>query len=328
MRETMRTLLAVAVLAGISLGQGPLELLASERPVDQAWGAYRAGGQQIEAAVPALRRLLKSENAQVRARVLDALIRLRARVGLQELEPLYERRPDEVLILLALHPVANRDALLGFVAAESSPRLHWTASCNLLATEKDPDLAALLLDGMTMQLAITVSDTGFIGLGGGGGGSMSRGRRGVRIRAGWPPLAVYGLTERQGAGAEPFAPGLRPVFYTRRVIQTRGGLGTSRRRHDSWKNGYRFEYLAHLLGQPTLPIFKKQYESIRWESAADYTRRAHAALKKLKADYAAVLDSLVEKKLLDPDDRKEPDINVVVRDLRTNPETPPPQISR
>lgn len=325
MRVRIVLVLALAAVPALAQGQGPLRLMESAKAKERAWGAYHAGEQRMRDAIPALRRLAREDPQAVRRRALDALIRLQAEVDLQELAPLGKRHPTEAFILLALHPKRNADGLLRFVTADAPP-LPWLAACNLLATAKDPRLAGRLLENLRLKLHLTVVDGDelCIGLGGGAGGRFC-GR--IRIPAGWPPLAVYALTERQSADSRPLAPGLFPVYYERKLIVTTGGRGSSMSSFD--RDARRVAYLAQLLDQPRLPIEPTRARTIRWQDGASFRREAGEIVRKCHADYREVLARLVAKKLLTEEARRalRPPIELLVADWRKDKSEPLPHVA-
>src|SRR5262249_51767240 len=115
------------------------QLIQSASNGDRAWAAYLIGEYGLKEFAPALIELLNSnplgpewETVYVHRAVLDSLIRLRISALSDSLMPLYERFPDEALIILARSPSENSEALLS-IAEQPGREVCWVAACNLLA---------------------------------------------------------------------------------------------------------------------------------------------------------------------------------------------------
>jgi hypothetical protein len=324
-------LLLTCVLAHAGDGPRPVaELLASEEPREQAWGAYRAASERVDGAVPALRRLLAAhvgedseESRLVRETVLDSLIRLEANVPWKELRDLPARDRTRVLILLAKHP-AEHVAALRELADDDLPEVEWLLVCNLLCKERAPGFAAFLLVGLELTLEIKVRDPkpGLqLGIGGGiGGGFGSRGR--LRVRPGWPPRAHYSLDKnyRGGRGGRVLvAPGPHPIYYKRREVKEgAGGIGTTTSLGD--RNRYRIEYLAELLGTPVKSIGLRTHSFVvvAWKDEASYLADAWNAHQRIYRAWDGVVESLLDLELLTAEEAKglRPELKTIVDDRR------------
>jgi len=95
------------------------QLIQSASNKDRAWAAYLIGEYGLKEFAPALIELLSPnlsgpewETTFVYRAVLDSLIRLRVSATSESLMPLYERFPDETLIILAKSAAENSDVLL------------------------------------------------------------------------------------------------------------------------------------------------------------------------------------------------------------------------
>jgi hypothetical protein len=306
--------------------------LASDDPRLQAWGAYLVGKHRLKEELPAVRALLvqhkdlKDTSRYVVESALDTLIQLKADVQWQDVKPVSTKYRTHALILLAWHPRRRHDALVELLDGKPS-HYEWLALCNLLATQRSPALAVRLLQPLKMYLNVTVRDgTECIGIGGGVGGAL-RGRGGAIVLDGWPPRAFYTLTQ-PGAGATLFAPGPHPISYRRKVIeQGRGALGSRRPSGD--RNGYRFDYLAELIGtQPKqLAIRQRSHVVVTWRDNQQYLQDVTKARGDIEAGYRRVLDRLQALKLLTKDEASalKPKIKLVISDERKEglPPLPP-----
>lgn len=321
-------LLFLCVLVHAGEKERPVsELLASDEPREQAWGAYRAASERIDGAVPALRRLLAAhvgkdskESALVRETVLDSLIRLEANVPWKELRELPASDRTRVLILIAKHP-AEHVAALRELADDDLPESEWLLVCNLLCKERAPGFAAFLLAGLEMTLEVKVLEPrpGLqIGLGGGAGsgfGSRSR----LQVRPGWPPRAHYSLGRAEHGGSVLVAPGPHSIYYVRREVKGgSGGIGST------WSHGdrdrYRIEYLAALLGMPAKKIGLRQrsFAFVMWKDEASYLEEAWKAHQRIYRPWEDVVESLRELDLLTEDEAKglHPEVKTIVDDQR------------
>src|SRR5215510_10673069 len=124
------------------------QLIQSDSNKDRAWAAYLIGEYGLKEFAPALIELLNPnqrgpewETAFVYRAALDGLIRLRVSAPSDNLMPLYERFPDETLIILARSPSENGEALLS-IAEQPGRTVCWVAACNLLAESKASGFAA------------------------------------------------------------------------------------------------------------------------------------------------------------------------------------------
>ena len=181
--------------------------------------------------------------------MLDGLVRIGARrVELKELKPhLRGITYCPALVLIAQQPKRHSGALLElYERHETGSRLTWQACGNLLVEHAEREFAPLVLAKLEVELRITVRDSdSFTGGGSGGwGGGIGDGR--LDVPKGYPPTAMYSLSDRGRAGEIVLAPGVRPIYYLRKVRRgTRIGFGSSSRELD--RTPIRFEWLAALL---------------------------------------------------------------------------------
>src|SRR5215813_8352490 len=202
------------------------QLIQSASNKDRAWAAYLIGQYGLKEFAPALIGLLNPnslepdwETGYVYRAVLDSLIKLRVSVPSDRLAPLYERFPDETLIILARSPSENSETLLS-IAEQPGREVSWVAACNLLAESKAPGFAAFLLKSVKIKVEIAVFERGNVGYGYGGGiGGSSVGCGVFQVPDGFPPTARYQLIQEPERDAVVVAPGAHPVFYARQVIE-------------------------------------------------------------------------------------------------------------
>jgi len=146
----------------------PAELaihLRAEEPTEVAWAAWRAGEDGRRDLVRPLRAALARlagqddcEGQLVRLYVLDAMLRLDARVPGEELLPHAVgmlRAP--ALLLAANTPLANT-AYFRARFDDEGQDLEWQACGNLLAAQNAPGFAAACLAHCELELSVDVRD--------------------------------------------------------------------------------------------------------------------------------------------------------------------------
>jgi hypothetical protein len=195
---------------------------------EKAWGAYLAGKYRLQdqaaslvSQLVALRGLAgdtlhvdSPEFGAIQA-TLDALIQLGHPVDAASLLPFRKQWANEVLILLAEDPQANREALLAMAEQRDPADTRWVAIHNLLVGARSAGMAARLLAGVNVIHVFYVMDrAGYpAGSGGGGGGAIYDGLPG--FAPGFPHAGVYDLFLSRQADGVLFAPGTHPVYYRR-----------------------------------------------------------------------------------------------------------------
>jgi hypothetical protein len=200
-------------------------LIQSASTGDRAWAAYLIGEYKFKDFAPALIELLNPnspgpdwETGFVYRAVLDGLIKLGVSAPSDSLTPLYNRFPDETLITMARSPSEHSEALL-FIAEQPGREVCWVAACNLLAESKAPGFAAFLLKSLKIKVEIGVYDeekrTGIVD----GASSLCAGGGMFQVPDGFPPTALYQLTDAPRRDAVVVAPGAHPVFYVRQVVE-------------------------------------------------------------------------------------------------------------
>jgi hypothetical protein len=215
------------------------QLLQAPGYREKAWGAYLAGKYHLQdqaaslvSQLAALRELAGSilrgdtpEFAVVQA-TLDALIQLGRPVDAAHLLPFQTQWTDEVLILLAQDPQANREALLAMATNALGDPIgtRWVAIHNLLVEARSAGIAAKLLSEVNISHVFHVVDRSGFGPGEGsgqGGGVLCFGAG--DFAPGFPPIGVYELVFSPQTGDVILAPGTHPVYYHRTLLTGRRG---------------------------------------------------------------------------------------------------------
>jgi hypothetical protein len=310
-------------------------LLESTANRDQAWAAYLIGKYELREVAAQIHPLLNPElNGQedevrfVHLAALDSLIQLGMTVPSDKLMPLYNKFPNEVLILLAKAPNENQQALLS-IAQQAQRQAYWMAACNLLAESKARGFAAWLIKELKIEVRITVLDHEDGGTGTGIGCGMIGIDASVPVPDGFPPTALYFLKESPERGAVVVAPGHNPIYYKRTVSDRRIIADASFKSCN--KNHYNhLEYLAALLNTTADELKLEAYpsHSITWQGAEKYQRKMAQIQQQVKASYEQVIQRLLEKNLLTDSeaDGLAPMVVVTIEDLRKNPSVPLPAI--
>jgi hypothetical protein len=157
--------------------------------------------------------------------LLDALVRLRARMEPKELAPWWKYRELQVplLILMARAPDAHVELLGRIVDAESndSSAGHWTAACCVLATVDPGRAAAAAVHCASPRVTIELRDRWRLPLdeSDSAGRTMLCGNALQRVltssNAGFPPLPIYALRSAPGPGVIPLVKGTPFVGWSR-----------------------------------------------------------------------------------------------------------------
>lgn len=260
------------------------QLLVSEDVRLQTWGAFLAGQYRLTALLPQLvayfplpsiEATLSDAQECLYRSLVDSLIRLDADLPADMLIQLYQRYPDESVILFAKSPQDKLQSLLTLFN-QRMPPLRWQAIGNLLAEARVPGLAGLLMKQMEeINVSIAVwENAGGIGCGGGGGyGTTDR-----RVPDGFPPVALYMLTYQQEHTTGVVAPRPHPIYYRRWAFEPgdRFRVGSEGMVWDSHygdgRDDCRFAYLAMLLGERVedVKFDSKPDREIKWSGPGDY----------------------------------------------------------
>jgi hypothetical protein len=213
--------------------------LRSQTPATVAWAAFQAGVLQAKQTVPVLVATLEAmpagtqnERDYLAAAVLDALVQIHPMPGEPPgigvspaaVAPYLDRWPIQTLVLLG-RAGPERDPIVVDLfrslprkqsVAAMSPGEMWLALANLLVPRSPSEFAAMVLQGLRLELAVTVSDEGNVvsccGMLGGLGI-----RDGVAQKpAGFPLHAEYRWGTAM-AGSVVLSAGPRRVYYSRAV---------------------------------------------------------------------------------------------------------------
>jgi hypothetical protein len=310
------------------------QLIQSDSKMDRAWAAYFIGEYGLKEFEPALIEILnpdtlapEGETSFLYRAVLDSVIKLRISVPSDKLMPLYERFPDETLIILARSPSDNGETLLS-IAEKPGRQVYWIAACNLLTEGKAPGFAAFLLKSVKITVEITVSEGGGMSGGVGSGGSIAIAcGLSTHLPNDLPPISVYKLTQEQTRDAVVIAPGAHPIYYERRDF----GSGASFTDHGIPRDLYCLEYLAALINQSVsqLGIRERYSKSIAWSGIQSYKVDVISFRELVKGNFERMKKQCVERNLLSETEAEalKPNLLVTVTDLRENKTTPLPDIS-
>jgi hypothetical protein len=314
------------------------QLIQSASNKDRAWAAYLIGEYELTEFAPALIELLDPnqigpewESSPVYSAVLDSLIRLRVSVPSDSLMPLYERYPDQTLIILARSPSENGKALLS-IAEEPGRTVCWVAACNLLAENKSPGFAAFLFKSVKIKVEIAVSEKGnrMYGSGGSSGGA---GCGIAQVTDGFPPTALYQLTDEPKRDAVVIAPGPHPIFYERQIIEPgrTNQKGVSVYYRSVERDRYCLEYLAAMFNQSVseLTLRESYFKAIAWSGVERYKVDVISLRELVMGNFERLKKQCIERNLLSEAEAEalNPNLIITVRDLRENKTPQLPEIS-
>jgi hypothetical protein len=299
-------------------------LLKSDDAIDQAWGAWIAGRDQLTQAVPLLEWLVArqlvnpgDEADYALAYSLDALIQLDASPPSELLHRISARRPVEALFL-ASGGNAEMDGVLLSMLGEHDG-LIWFGAANLLLARGSPRLAAGLLAGLHLSgtLRITDGSAGFVA-GSASGFTCCMGGIGAP-RTDLPPRIAYVLRAGHAAGQQLLADGPTPVYYERLVGDRIATPCAPRSEHGGGTPTDRLRYLAALMPRTPLPIAAAESRDMRWHPGLDVAAATLAFRLDLEARYARMIDGLAFGGFLLGADRGAlaPDVRIDVVDARS-----------
>gem|GEM_PF-3274056 len=155
--------------------------------------------------------------------IFDALIESDTKVPAPLLANFVPRWGDPALILLSR--LSSNEELLLMLREGDLSRAQWTAVNNLLLRDRSARFFAANLRELVVRHEFDVIDPDVPALSGGGSGGTSLGC-GVRmLPRGFPPIAVYQLTDLAGENATLLVKGPRDVYYRRTVIPTNTQIG-------------------------------------------------------------------------------------------------------
>ena len=275
-------------------------LLQSADPRDQAWGAWLAGVHGMRELQPLLEvfvasHLASDEPSAPLDLALDALIQMDAKLPPDLLAQVFERRPDEALVLLSHLDAAADPLLLSLLEREQG--LVWFGIANLMLERKPAGLAKALIVGIEIEARLTVSDDG--GTISGGGHGIGIGCDAAAIAPGMPPWASYKLSPLASAGAILLATGPKPIYYERRVSRAGEGRYAGGLFVEGPSGGDRLDYIAALGNfHSDLPLSRYEHRSVAWHGQAALSRDIEAFREDMQARYARLLQMLVGAALL------------------------------
>ena len=325
-----------------ALDQAVGDLIRSSDLKDKTWGAYLAGKLSLSELLPDLERLLQRQflgsarqEKWLTSAVLDALIQARAAVPPEKLLPHKEEFPDQVLILLALHPKENADVLLGLLD-EPLPDVHRQLLRGVLTQARAPGFAAYLLRDFRITVSVLVHTPGTGGFGssrGGGSGACRLGcTLGPELPSDYPPGACYRLVDARDAqsGAVLMAQPARTVYYIRTEVApgSRQYTDSTSPRHTRRFDSETTDYFAALLDIPKerLSIRHSRVRHVEWHSAEDYLEQIKIIRTDINASFAELLAQLANNELLSATDDfpRKPLLEWRINDLRSDKTQPIP----
>jgi len=294
--------------------------LRSDEPEAVAQAAFEAGGlyRSRTALIPNLLTALKhdkrseaSHGSRVVKHLLDALIRLDAKVPMAVLRPLEEPvdTATEALVLAtrngrAADPLLRRAVKRAIDGREIG--VAGIAAGNLLAAAKDKHLCPLFLPHLRPSVSITVFDHDRLGGGSTSVGSCTGCAR-CKIPKGFPPAVWYELSfagrDRQRSLVAKGA--VESVWYVRHEESRREFFGChSRRERDATRVG--FGWIATMLGVrlEDLQLKPRLYRSHRWSTPDAYRTHVRDVRAEIQREAGVVLDRLVKARLLTVEDRR------------------------
>jgi len=331
MKLTVMILVLLATIAAAA-DEKPDDVIArlgSKLTSERAWGAYLAGKNGVEDAIPKLVDLIrtvphhkdKEGNLVVRA-AFDALIRLKAAVRPKVLEPhLRARFQTQAMILFAPHAGNHPELLLRLLDAQTGRDFgpFGVAVGNLLLRHRVPGFAPRLLRELKFELSVMVFDSGF-----GGRGSSSRmlvrsGDGRLDVPEGFPPTVIYRLSTGKKAGAVLLVDGPDAVYWTRTErTGTRIGFGSSTRPHP--RDDLARAWLCRLakVSPKTAPLRGFTHTSVTWSDDAGYVQHVAAQRDAILARYWKLVSALVTSEALALDEARalKPEVTITVEDKR------------
>lgn len=310
------------------------ELIRSDNSRMAAWGAHYAGKYGLTGCASAIRKNLERENRNesgmarlAREVTLDALIRLGDDVPARLLTARFDPNClDEIVILLAADPEENVEALFQLLDHAQRDQLTWWAAAAILASQRPPGLADLLIDAVRLKLSVTVRDPGcrtfndVIGIGGG-----CRGRSTGRT---WPPHSSYIFAFEPVRGYTIVQ--AKPIFLSFKRTEKSPLFELDYLVKPPRQSRYAVTFLLAMIRDPVygLPPDGEERITIDWTSSRDYLEKVEAHERRLREAHAELVESLVDMELLTPEAAKriQPIIEVVQHDRRSRKEPPLPPL--
>ena len=331
-------------------------LLNSKKANKLAWGAHLAAKHELKplaklvvARLPARKAVLDSSKRRYLTNaLLDAVIRLHARVPVDELVAIAKEGLHQHACILLAKRLANPDgrswwrvgrrdlkrteaALLQFYVAEvganveePSHELTIRAAGALLAERRNTNFVEQLLRGLEIELTLSITDGGRRRLRTRGGGSG--GNSWPLDPDGFPPVVVYPLDDSPSFGARLLCAGPPAIFYRRVEVGPRQHMplgGSTITDIDP----LRLSWLAGMLGRADTGLEASDYVTHRWKDGASFTKTVNDLRAKIDAAHGRLVAALVAKKLLKPERAKsmKAQIKLQINDLRTDKTVPLPE---
>ena len=308
------------------------KLLESGRPPDRAWGAYMIGSDGLSNLAPLLYKLLDHKDADwnfeqslVDHCALDSLIQQGQSVPARMVVSLFNRYPDETLILAAKDPDETQGALLGLIMQERRD-LQWFAIANILSKQKTPGFAALLASDINITISVEVVDNLGIGTGHGSGlgsGCSSSCGGGVEQVEEYPPIGLYRISDKRDGSDGLVSDGIHPIFFKRRLVAAGDNFFGNDGCSSDWsRNTARLAYLANMLQAETsdLGINLDNSETIECHNIEQYRRQLTGIRAKVETSFGGLVARLVAGKLVSSEDAAtlRPKLAITIFDSRTD----------
>ena len=316
-------------------------LLASGDDRQVAWGATWARELSLTDLVPDLVALVRDEAQDDEAvgyygmlAVFDALIHLDAMIEGEALRPFLERRHGfghdhkAAAIVLAVRSGNPHTLLELFDVLDRDGKSWeegWLALGNVLASSGVAGFAMRLVQGIEIDVEITVRDPGRHG---GGSRDLGIGSGDGRLPEceGYPRIWRYDLTERPRTGDLLLADGPRPIFLRRREAQR--GFGSTRRTPDRTRD--RLAWIAGLVGTQVdeLPLERRYGRTVAWSTPEAYLASVRGLQVQIASDFAQTVQRLVATGHLAAHEAEalRPRMHLEVRDKREDPSVPLPPL--
>lgn len=326
-----------AVMAGLQTQSARLATtwLHSDDPRTQAWGAYLALRDRRSEAIPDLLALLaKLQPSQpdphdAMLAVLDALIQMDAQVPVSEAQRIYPAFPVQSLLLLARAEDATPALLDIFNSDQPSPAA-WLATGNLLVTRSAEGFALAILERMTVNAVVMVTEPG--GGGGFGGSNFCCGGGATAPSVGWPPVGVYGFAgcgNQAPTGGILLAAGTDPVYYQRPVTtsyRTADGACACHPDPDLVRQHYLTALLNDSAEEP--PVRAHVTHTILWSGPDAYRGALLAFIDGQQQVFAKLARRLGDAELLSATEARtlRPKLEILLWDQRPSPAEPLPDV--
>jgi len=320
---------------------GVINRLKSYDLAQVAWGAHLAAEHGMRQLVPDLCRTLRALQARKRSDVylaamaiLDTMIRLEAAVPPKDLKPwLSSFTLPAAMVLMAPKPKRYETPLLEvfrkFKKDDRNSR-YWLGAGNLLVSIKSRKVAAQLLEGLHVAVAINVYDDDSNKNLRSDPGSWSGGAFDgplIKVPKSYPPVPLYRFEKRKRTPeSKLLAPGAKSIYY-RRILSPRYRIAAT---YISEKPKRNLEWICALLDIQVRnqPFHLSATARHVWKDDAAYFRRVETEKIKVAGSFLSLIYRLQGKGLVT---RQEiagvnPAVKVYVFDHRERHLTPLPEI--